>query len=129
MSLFNCWSHFRYVLFRLILYESMKRNVEYKSGSVIQIYFRHSQKNIGIRDAKSPAYAKHSLSRIVVNKTKKVKRNIFLTTMSLQRNSHVFLTSFSQWFSHTVALTISSTSVVLTTSQYTRNLSVVYKCP
>ena len=52
--------------------------------------------NIGIRDAKPPAYAKHSLSRIFVNKKKKVKINLFLTTTFLQRISHnVFLTTSS----------------------------------
>ena len=57
-----------------------------------------STNNIGFRDAKLPAYAKHSLSRIFVNKKKKVEINIFLTTTFLQRLSYNVLltTSFSQ---------------------------------
>ena len=95
---------------------------------------------IGIRYAKPPAYAKHSLSRIFVDYKKQVKRNIFLTTTFLQRLSHnVFLTtSFSQSLSHNVfpsasfshrcshTVHIRPHNVVLTTSQYTRNVSLLY---
>ena len=100
-----------------------------------------NDRNIGIRDAKPPAYAKHSLSRIFVDWKKQVERNIFLTTSFLQRLSHnsfsqrlshnVFLTtSFSQRISHSVFLKPLHNhphNVVPKTSQYTRNLSVLYK--
>ena len=66
-----------------------------------------STNNIGFRDAKLPAYAKHSLSRIIVDYKKQVKRIIFLTTSFSQRLSHtVFLTtSFSQRLFNNVYLT------------------------
>ena len=65
---------------------------------------------------------------------KHLSHNVYLTTSFSQCLSHnVFLTtSFSQrlsnnFLSHTVALTYSSTQVVLTTLRYTCNLSVLYK--
>ena len=68
--------------------------------------------------------------------SQRLSYNYFLTTSFSQRVSHnVFLTmSFSQPLFHNVFLTplplhIRPTNVVLTTSQFTRNLSLLYKCP
>ena len=68
--------------------------------------------------------------------TQRLSYNVFFTTSFSQRLSHnVFLTTpFSQGLSHNVFFTslplhIRPHNVVLTTSQYTRNLSVLYKCP
>ena len=53
--------------------------------------------------------------------SQRLSHNFFLTTSYSQRHSHnVFLLRLS----HAVALTYSSTCVVLTAPQYTRNLSV-----
>ena len=107
-------------------------------------------KNIGVKDAKPSAYAEYSLSRTFVDLKKQVKRNIFLTMTFFQCLSHnLFLTTFfSQRLSHIAFLTTSSLqhlshnvfltplplhlgphNVVLTTSQYTRNFSVLFKYP
>ena len=87
----------------------------------------HNTINIGIRDAKPPAYAKHSLSRIIVDYKKKVKRNIFLTTSFSQRLSHtVFLTiSFSQRLSHNGLFTTPFSHL----SPYIALHSLLYKYP
>ena len=111
--------------------------------------------NIVIRDAKPPAYASNYLSRIFVNGKKQVKRNIFLTmsfiqlifsqpfltkSFSQRHSNNVFLTTFfSQRLSHNVFLTASFFPplplnnhphyVILSTPQYMRNRSVLYKYP
>ena len=80
---------------------------------------------MGIRDAESPAYAKHYVARIFVDLKKQVKRNMFFTTFFSQRLPH---NVFSQRLFHTVALTyIFLHNVVLTASQHTRNHSMLYK--
>ena len=79
---------------------------------------------------KAPSICKTILLRIIVNKKKQVKINIFLQRLS----NNFFLTmSFPQHLSHNVFLTplllhIRQHNVVLTTSQYTRNISVLNKC-
>ena len=66
--------------------------------------------------------------------SQRLSNNVFLTTsFSLRLLHNIFLTtSFSQRISHSVFLTPlplhnHPNNVVLTTSQYTRNLSVLYK--
>ena len=82
-------------------------NVIFTLNMALKSSWHHILIDIGIRDAQSPAYAKHSLSRIFVDSIKRSRPKDFLTTSFSKRLSHngFLKASLSRRLSYNVFLT------------------------